>query len=554
MKIINLLLLIILSIYPARAQLKFLLEDFEGFADGPSGIKENGVFTYGYINATVDSKVYLRAQNYSGQRALKILRDSKFNYGGWGKGIGLNIQLDQKQDYFNFYSYFPLTVPLAKSSNVIRIELQEDDNGDNIYQKEKDDSWSYTLTIENVSNAKTKENLWELISIPLMQFTDDNPGGDGVFNINYKQGKLLSYIISFPGENNFREKQECYFDFICFSKGKLPTAPGLFDAPPALKTDFCSLGTSTEGIKNNHTTAGGVFEANFSPLPGKKLGVVHFFQPFGKDDGKKTNHYPSIERLNKVIAEGYIPMITLENHFIIADPNMKQPNLYSITEGHFDSFFGYWASQIKQVKGTVMLRMLHEFNGDWYPWCIVKNDKNPQLVGKTFRYIHNIFKQNNVTNVKFIWCPNSMSIPQESWNYIMDAYPGNEYVDYVGLDIYNGAGKSVLWKSFRKEGIENYFILTQQLPDKPLLICETASREQKAGEAATSQSKAEWIKQMSEALKTDMSKIRLITWFNEKETFNISSSKEANKAYLNYVMKDDHFKSGPEYIFPKAVK
>jgi len=60
----------------------------------------------------------------------------------------------------------------------------------------------------------------------------------------------------------------------------------------------------------------------------------------------------------------------------------------------------------------------------------------------------------------------------------------------------------------------------------------------------SAQNKAEWIKQMSEALKSDMSKVRLLTWFNEKESFKINSSAESQKAFLNYIIQDDFFKSG----------
>jgi beta-mannanase len=252
-----------------------------------------------------------------------------------------------------------------------------------------------------------------------------------------------------------------------------------------------------------------------------------------------------VERINKVIQEGYIPMITLEDHFVNTGAHTRQPNLYSIFEGHFDSFFGYWAHQIKDVKGTVLLRILHEFNGDWYPWCTVNNDKNPELVGRAFRYIHNIFRENHVTNVKFIWCPNSMSVPQESWNYIMDAYPGDEYVDFVGLDIYNGAGsgKGVgVWRSFRKEAIENYFTLTHLKPNKPFLVCETASRERRIGEGG--QDKAEWIRQMTDALKTDMNKVRLLAWFNEKETFKVNSSGSSQGSFQQHVINDPFFRAG----------
>ncbi len=168
------------------------------------------------------------------------------------------------------------------------------------------------------------------------------------------------------------------------------------------------------------------------------------------------------EMLSKVIEEGYIPLITLEDHFANLKPGMKQPNLYSIVEGHFDSFFNEWAKQIKQVKGIVLLRILHEFNGDWYPWCIANNDKKPELFVNAFRHIRNIFYAQDARNVKFIWCPNSMSIPQENWNFILDAYPGNEWVDFVALDIYNGAGKASTWPSCINEGSENNFFATEK--------------------------------------------------------------------------------------------
>lgn len=547
--------LLIIICFTANAQLKFVVEDFEGFADGVSDLKENGVFTYGNIKATVDYQMSAQ-QAYSGERFLRVYKDGKTNFGGWGKGVTLNIELDPTKDYFNFYVYQQGT----NGSDSIKIELQDDDNGDNTYEKESDDSWTYLQKIDskNTPVVSTSTSLsvnpvepWQLISIPLNKFKDSNTGGDGIFNINYKQGKLLTFIISFINADHVKTNQTWSFDFICFSQGKLSTGPGLFDAPPASPDDFCNLGVfSMEGNTGNFIDIASGFENNLKYGSEKKLGVVHFFQPFSTDENSDKKHYPSAERINKIIQEGYIPMITLEDHFPIAKSTVKQPNLYSIVEGHYDSFFADWAKQIKKVNGIVLLRILHEFNGDWYPWCIANNDKNPQLVVKAFRHIHDIFKAQQVTNVKFIWCPNSMSFPQEKWNFIMDAYPGDEYVDFVGLDIYNGAGKSVIWRSFRKEGIENYFILTQRLANKPLFICETASRERNATESKSAQDKAGWIKQMSIVLTSDMSKIKLLTWFNEKETFKISSSPGAQGAYLDYIFKNDYFKSGTKYMEP----
>lgn len=546
-------------IAPSHAQLKFVIEDFEGLADGssPSDIKQNGIFTYGNIKSSIISKKD-KQLTYLGDRFIKIEKEGKIAYGGWGKGIGLNIELDPDQDYLNLYVCQPANI----KNNLIKIELQEDDNGDNKYEKEQDDAWIYVHKFEPESPSEQPSNAqieWELISIPLNKFKDSNPSGDGIFNINYKQGKLLCFIISFTNSPELQEtsimentKRTWYFDFISFSKGSLPIGSGILSLPSPVAEDFCNIGAwSKEGNEANFSDIATNFEKTFNSSSDKKLGVIHFFHPFAVDGGHTQNHYPSIERINKIIHQGYIPMITLEDHFVNANPKMKQPNLYSIVEGHFDPFFKEWADEIKQVDGIILLRILHEFNGDWYPWCVVNNDKNPLLLVRAFQHIHDIFKEQKVTNVKFIWCPNSTSFPQEKWNYIMNAYPGDDYVDCIGLDIYNGAGKGLpVWRSFRKEGIENYFIVTQQLPNKPLFICEIASRERHNNETTPTQNKAEWIKQMSDALKSDMSKVRLLTWFNEKESFKINSSPESQKAFLNYIIKDDFFKSGTNYISP----
>jgi hypothetical protein len=537
MRIILFLLVFSIWFTTLRAQLKFVIEDFEGFTDGISDLKPNGVFVFGNIKAGVSSKPAPQPA-YAGERQVNLTVSGPEKYGGWGKGMGVNLNLDVSVDHFNFY----IIQPVSNGSTQLKIELQEDDNGNNIYEKDHDDSWTFISKTES-------DDKWHLISIPLIKFTDTNKGGDGIFNISYKDGKLFTLIITFLNTNPAKP-QSWSFDMLCFSKGKLPTGLNILDAPSAGINDHCSLGAwSKEGNTANYYEIPKCFEALFQPGSEKKLGVVHFFQSFAFDGGTNQNQYPSVERINKVIEHGYIPMITLEDHFVNSTPHTKQPNLYSIIEGHFNNFFVEWANSIKQVKGTVLLRILHEFNGDWYPWCTVNNDKNPELVKKAYCHIHAIFKANNVTNVKFIWCPNSMSAPQEKWNYIMDAYPGDPFVDYVGLDIYNGAGQGTpVWRSFRKEGIENYFILTQQLPNKPLLICETASRERRTSETGSRQDKADWIRQMSDALSTDMSKVRLIAWFNEKETFRINSSEEAKNAFLTYILKDDFYKGGKDHL------
>lgn len=542
--ILSLLILFCLNL-SSTAQLKYIIDDFEGLAYGSSDIKPNGIFSYGNIKMKIEptSSPY----EYLGDRFIQLTKDKTVHYGGWGKGVTANVMLDASTDFLNVY----VLHNSERDTTTMKIEMQDDDNGNAVFEKSKDDEWCHLELIRS-------NTAWQLISIPLSHFKDVNKGGDGAFNINYKEGKLLTFHIGFFTDMKSPLPPQIWgMDMICFSKGKLPTGASIYEAPKASPNDHCNLGAwSQEGNSGNFLDIATAFESHFKQDGDKKLGVLHFFQPFSFDGGRTENSGPSIERINTVVHAGYIPMITLEDHFANTSANKtkKQPNLYSIVEGHFDSFLVTWAKQIKQVDGIVLLRILHEFNGDWYPWCTSNNDKDPKLLVKAYRHIHDIFRKEQAWNVKFIWCPNSMSIPQESWNFVLEAYPGNEYVDFVALDLYNGAGKAALWRSFRKEGIENYFILTQAFPDKPLIVCEVASRERESGEPVSGQSKAEWINDMSQALCSDMSKIKLITWFNEKGKFRINTTPESVNAFRNSIWKNPHFKTGTVSLYSMFKK
>jgi hypothetical protein len=520
--------------YNGNAQLKFLAEDFEGFADGQSNFKREGLFQFGSVRINT-TKYLTTGSGYSGKRALKISWTGKERFGGWGIGISRHLILNPEEDYLNFYIYCPNS---NKRSDNLKISLEEDDNQNNVFENANDDKWVYQIIIHPADD-------WQLISIPLKDFKDANAGGDGVFNVGYYDGKLHTFIVSFLDTTAIKTTQQWYFDFIGFSKGKLNTGASVISPVAAKAEDKCLLGAwSEEGNKGNFTQIPRNVEQLFND--NKKLGVVHFFQPFSTDGGASSIHYPSAEHINDLIMQGYLPMITLENHYLKVGEDYPQPNLYSIIEGHYDFFFNEWAERTKAIKGEILLRILHEFNGDWYSWCIAKNDHNQEIYRKAFIHIVSIFKSKGNNNVKFIWCPNSMSIPQESWNYIMDAYPGDEYVDMVALDIYNGAGEKgvPIWRSFRKEAIENYFILTQLLPHKPLLICEVASRERFPKETGTIQSKAEWIEQMAEAITSDLSSFRLFAWFNEYDTFKINSSESSKNAFQQFIWKKEFFQNG----------
>ncbi|HWY11741.1 MAG TPA: hypothetical protein VN026_10475 [Bacteroidia bacterium] len=186
-----------------------LVEDFEGLKGDSISLQKDRFFSYGSAKITLDSSNTDKALIAS-KNTLKINWNGKETYGGWGKGVGKNIDLNTETDHLNFRVYIPKT---NGDKDIIKIIVQEDDNNDGILQQDKDDSWYYNITLPT-------SDKWQFISVPLKDFTDGNPGGDGVLNV-LRKGGLHNIIFSFEQPEKYTTNSIWYFDFICFTNGKV---------------------------------------------------------------------------------------------------------------------------------------------------------------------------------------------------------------------------------------------------------------------------------------------------------------------------------------------
>ncbi|MGZ3903946.1 MAG: glycan-binding surface protein [Bacteroidia bacterium] len=187
-----------------------LVEDFEELDTTKVVLKKENFFDYGNAKISVD-RTFIKNDPISLTSVLKVTWQGSDNYGGWGKGIGANIDLDTLNDFLNFRIYVPKD---TMSVETIKIILEEDDNDDGKLQKDKDDAWYYLADIP-------EKGKWKMVSIPLKDFADDNEGGDHRFNVT-KKGGLHTIIFNFQHPEKYLSGRFWYFDFICFSKGKLP--------------------------------------------------------------------------------------------------------------------------------------------------------------------------------------------------------------------------------------------------------------------------------------------------------------------------------------------
>lgn len=203
--------------------------------------------------------------------------------------------------------------------------------------------------------------------------------------------------------------------------------------------------------------------------------------------------------------------------------------LKSIAAGEHDAFIQEWATGAAAWGGTLYLRPMHEMNGDWYSWGRGVDGNTPEEFVSAWRHMHDIFAKVGATNVKWVWSPN---VRYGSEYPLADLYPGDDYVDWVGLDGYNWGSDPHLgnprWQSFTDIFGATYDEITRRVaPNKPMMVVETGSTEN-GGD------KANWIRQTFVDEMPRFPQIRAVIWFNQADgpsNFRLDSSPAALAAF-----------------------
>ncbi len=283
----------------------------------------------------------------------------------------------------------------------------------------------------------------------------------------------------------------------------------------------------------------------YEGLIGRKIAVVTTFISW--DDGFPTT------ACNIVKDYGAVPQITWEPYRPSIDGNNCAPSapyLEDILAGKYDAYIHQFATDAKSYGGTVLLRFMHEMNGNWYVWSGFKNGSfngGPKKVVRVWQYVVDKFRGIGADNVKWVWCPHGPTgdVPTASWNEIANYYPGDSYVDWLGFDQYNwypddpwgGVRPYFDWNTGYKPIYEKLAALS---PAKPIILAETA-----CGEFTYKKNikKAGWITDIFTAIKANP-RIKVYSWFNinKEKDWRVDSSKAALKAFKK-AMSDPYFLS-----------
>jgi mannan endo-1,4-beta-mannosidase len=270
--------------------------------------------------------------------------------------------------------------------------------------------------------------------------------------------------------------------------------------------------------------------SKFEETAGKKLSLVNFFSPFANCSGSSCSFYPFPTGVMEDIREhGAIPVFSWSSQSIPSSLNEPDFQLGDVIDGTYDSYIREFAEAARDWGHPFFLRFNWEMNGGWFSWSEGTNGNQQGESVAAWRHVHDIFKSVGATNATWVWCPNVD--PDNIFQNLSSLYPGDEYVDWTGLDGYNwgtNPAKPDRWRSFDELYGSTYQRITSTVaPSKPLLIGEIGSTE-------FGGSKANWISTALTEIPTAYPKIRGLLWF---DTFDdgmdwpIESSSSATSAF-----------------------
>jgi len=174
--------------------------------------------------------------------------------------------------------------------------------------------------------------------------------------------------------------------------------------------------------------------------------LMHIYNAWGS---KPNEQFPKIA-VETIIKLGSTPVITWEpwlDDFDDEDyPGIPEPEkrkkgcLKAIADGTYDKYIFDWAKGLSEIKQPVFIRWAHEMNDPYrYPWG-PQNNKPKDYVA-AWKHIRSVFDSLDIKNVIWVWAPHP------AYGYFDAFYPGDEYVDYVGIGILN-FGDAATWSKW----------------------------------------------------------------------------------------------------------
>ena len=203
---------------------------------------------------------------------------------------------------------------------------------------------------------------------------------------------------------------------------------------------------------------------------------------------------------------------------------------YQLTENNNTDMFGFspalelyrggyqetvrrFARQAKEFGHPFLFRFCNEANSDWTSYGGVVNMADPDIFAENWRTVYRIFQEEGVQNCIWIYNPNDRNAPPNRWNDSVTYYPGDEYVQMIGVTGYNNGTYYKQWAEEWREFDVIYdhidALYRGIYGDFPWIITEFSS-------SSVGGDKAKWIQNMFGHI-GKYPNIKIAVWFSSAD-------------------------------------
>lgn len=220
---------------------------------------------------------------------------------------------------------------------------------------------------------------------------------------------------------------------------------------------------------------------------------------------ENADHHPNLSAaLENAKREGRLLELTLQT---VEQATGKGNMVYDVLDGNYDLYLKNYAAEVAASKAPVLFRLGNEMNGDWCVYSAHHTSKDTEIYQEFYRYVYSIFRNAGADNVIWVWNPNGKSFPDYKWNEELCYYPGDQYVDVIGMTSYNTGTyyQSEHWNEF-DQLYDSLYAKYVQRYEKPLMITEFSS-------SSVGGNKEDWVANMFQHIgKYD--RLRVAVWWD----------------------------------------
>lgn len=164
---------------------------------------------------------------------------------------------------------------------------------------------------------------------------------------------------------------------------------------------------------HNPNNASKFYIEDFPEMTGKKHAAYLLYFTYGEDNFSTYQSHINKAKENNVALQFALQPL---------DPGTRRSTLNEVQD---NTYLRNLAKEAAQIDIPIFLRFANEMNDPTNPWFT-----DPATYIEKFRIVSKVFKE-EAPNVAIVWAPNDFPP-----NTIPDYYPGDAYVDWVGVSSY----------------------------------------------------------------------------------------------------------------------